>query len=69
MRQCLSLRINAISAARRGGRVNREVASAGSIVVRINAVIISTRRFTRCCDAQGASALVVRINAITPSRS
>ena len=45
------LRINAISTARRGGRVNRE---GRAFVCRINAVIIGTLRLTRCCDAQCA---------------
>ena len=47
----------------------RDVPSASSYdvsVLRINAILLSTRRRTRCCDAQGASAVVFRKNAILP---
>ena len=57
------LRKNAMYAARRGGRVNRERSACGR-VCRTNAIISSTRRRTRCCDAQGAGAVVLRKNAI-----
>ena len=59
-------RINAISTARRGGRVNRE--RRALVDFRINAIKPLTRRRTRCCDAQGAGAVVFRKNAISTAR-
>ena len=71
-------RFNAILAARRGGRVDRErsaidvrysIIFINGSVLRINTIIPGTTSCrTRCCDAQGAGASVFRINAITAAR-
>jgi len=60
--------INAISATRRGCRINREVAAIAIIDFRINAIARSARRSTRCCDAKCAGAEVFRINEIVTDR-
>ena len=60
---------NAIITTLRRGRVDREVACAGSIInFRKNAIAHGTRCCTRCRDTQCAGAIVLRINAIFPAR-
>ena len=62
-------RINAMHAAGRGGRVNRQVSARGLCYTPLMpSVPLPPRCRTRCCDAQCAFAVVYRINAISSAR-
>ena len=51
-------RINAMHAAGRGGRVNRQVSASGFVIRTDANRTVTTLRITRCCDAQCAFAVV-----------